>query len=709
MAKESQSPEEPRIGVFVCHCGTNIGGYVDVPAVIEYVKILPYVAYAERNLYTCADDGLTSIKNAIKEHNLNRVVVASCTPRTHAPLFKATCEDAGLNKYLFEFANIRDQCSWVHMHEPERATQKAKDLIRMAVAKAVLLEPQKEPEIQVTPSSLIVGGGISGMTAALNLANRGFQVHLVEKERVLGGYLNLLNKLYQTEREAAQSTMPLVKDVSKHKRIKLFVESTVKSVEGFIGNYDVGISTKDGDQRIKVGTIIVATGAVEYKPTGLFGYGQCDNVVTQTEFEELVKNSKLKKVDDIVFIQCAGSRWQKYSYCSRICCSISLKNAIHVKELYPKASVTILHRGISSYGVEHEAMFTRAREKGVRFIRYSLENLPTVGIKDNKLNVSFYHDLLKRTREQKADYVVLAAPIVQRPEAEELSKILKVPLGQDRFFFEAHVKLRPVDFATDGIFLCGTARAPVDATEAVAQAYGAAMHASIPMTAGKVKAEAIFSVVNRDLCIGCGSCVPACAYSAISMKHVDGKLVSESNPMLCKGCGTCAAVCPAHAITMQCFTDRQIIVQISEALATPFPNDEPKIVGFCCNWCSYAGADMAGVSRFQYPPNIRIIRTMCSGRVYPNFVLWAFLNGADGVFVSGCHPADCHYVSGNRYAEERIKRLKELMAAGGLDPRRLRLEWISASEGQRFADIVKNFTEQIRSLGPNKMGGMRNV
>lgn len=290
---KSSSSDMPRVGVFICHCGTNIGGYVDVPVVVDYIKTLPNVVHAERNLYTCADDGLTAIKNAIKEYNLNRVVVASCTPRTHAPLFKRTCEEAGLNKYLFEFANIRDQCSWVHMHEPELATQKAKDLIRMAIAKVILLEPQDEPEIDVTPASLVIGGGIAGMNAALNLARRGFQVYVVEKDKELGGYLNLLYKLYQTEKEAEQSITPLIEKVMAHKKIKVFKESTVKSVDGFIGNYDVVIAGKDSKNELKVGTIIVATGAVEYQPTGLFGYGTFSNVVTQTEFEALIKNKKL--------------------------------------------------------------------------------------------------------------------------------------------------------------------------------------------------------------------------------------------------------------------------------------------------------------------------------------------------------------------------------------------------------------------------------
>ena len=715
MNKQSRNDgsEVPRVGVFVCHCGTNIGGFVDVPSVVEYARTLPNVVHAERNLYTCADDGLTAIKKAIKEHKLNRVVVASCTPRTHAPLFMSACEEAGLNPYLFEFVNIRDQCSWVHMKEPKKATQKAKTLVRMGAAKASLLEPLEKIEVGVEDSAMIVGGGISGLTAANSLANQGFDVYLVEKEAGLGGMLRNLYKIFPTNQESSEAISVLTNLIKKQKRIKIFTSSTVKEVKGYIGNFDVTVTNSNTNKnaKFKVGTIIVATGAEVYEPHGLYGYGKYKNVITQLQLEKVLGEKKLGEVKNVVMIQCVGSRGQgEITYCSRICCMTAIKNAVLIKELYPEAEISILYRDIQTYGIDYEDMYRKAREIGVKFIRYTLEREPIVFEDGEKLKIKFYDKLFGREVEQSCDLIVLSTPLIQHQSGLDLSKVLRVPIGQDKFFFEAHVKLRPIDFSTDGIYLCGTAQGPKDISESVSQALGAVARALAPLMNKKVSSESIVSVIDKDLCTGCGSCVPVCPYNAISMKTEDGKLLSESNPLLCKGCGVCAVTCPAHAIKMQGFTDDQLIAQISEAVDVSLPEDEPNIVGFCCNWCSYAGADMAGVSRFQYPPNIKIIRVMCSGRVDPLYILWAFMNGADGVFVSGCHPADCHYVWGNDYAEHRIEKLKELLENAGFDPRRLRLEWVSASEGKRFADLVTEFTEHIKEMGPNpiKVGG-RNV
>jgi len=700
--------EIPRIGVFICHCGVNIGAVVDVPSVVEYVKTLPNVIHAERNLYTCADDGLTSIKTAIKEHKLNRVVVASCTPRTHAPLFMSACEEAGLNPYLFEFVNIRDQCSWVHMKEPERATEKAKDLVRMGVVKASLLEPLEKVEIGVEPSALVIGAGVSGITASLCIANQGFDVHLIEKENKIGGFLRKLDMLSPTNVSAEEVLNSLTKKVEEHPRIKVHTSAFVESIHGYIGNYDVSIKQKSGIDEFKVGTIIVATGAEVYEPNGLYGYGKYKNVITQLELEDLLKNNKTGNLKEVVMIQCVGSRGEVVSYCSRICCSVAIKNAIILKEMYPDANIIILHNDIQVYGDEREEQYVLARDKGVRFIKYSPSRRPEVFEDNGRLVVKAYNELFGREMKYPTDLVILSTPLVQHEDAVKLSQLLKVPLGQDKFFFEAHVKLRPLDFATDGIYLCGTAQGPKDISESVNQALGASSRALIPLVNKKVSSESIVAIIDKDLCTGCGSCVSVCPYNAISMKTEDGKLISESNPLLCKGCGVCAVTCPAHAIKMQGFTDNQLIAQVSEAVNVSLPEDEPNIVGFCCNWCSYAGADMAGVSRFQYPPNIKIIRVMCSGRVDPLYILWAFMNGADGVFVSGCHPADCHYVWGNDYAEHRIEKLKGLLESAGFDSRRLRLEWVSASEGKRFADLVTEFTQQIKELGSNpiKVGDM---
>jgi len=384
----------------------------------------------------------------------------------------------------------------------------------------------------------------------------------------------------------------------------------------------------------------------------------------------------------------------------------AVKNALLLKEADPTRSVVVLYRDIVCYGVSSEALYNRAKDAGVRFVAYpaaqppKVEPTPGAG-EGGALRISFFDRVLGRPADREADLVVLSTPLVQHDDGAALAKVLRVPLGLDRFFFEAHVKLRPVDFATDGIFLCGSAQGPKNINESTGQALGAAARCLALLRTGQVVSEPIVSRIDKEHCIGCGGCLSVCPYGAISMvRGEDGTMRSDSNPLLCKGCGVCAVTCPAKAITMQGYTDDQMLSQVTAATERA-PNGGPLIVGFCCNWCSYAGADMAGVSRFQYPPNIRIIRVMCSGRVDPRYILWALLNGAEGVFVSGCHPADCHYVSGNKHAEERITRLKEELASVGFDPRRVRLEWISASEGRRFADLVAQFTKEIEGLGPS--------
>ena len=561
---EDKNLSQPRIGVFVCHCGINIGAYVRVPDVVEYAKQLPDVVYAERNLFTCSEEGISAIKNGIKEHNLNRVVVASCTPRTHEPLFRAACEEAGLNKYLFEFVNIRDQCSWVHMRQPEKATEKAKDLIRMGVAKARLLQPLEEIEMKVAPSALVIGGGIVGMEAALNLANQEFDVHVVEKESELGGLLRSVNKLFPLNQEAAKLIKPLVEQVKSHPKIKVHLSSKVKEVTGFIGNFNVNLDGKGKDDQFTVGTIVVAVGAEPLKPTGQYGYGKLPNVITQLELEERLKKGE-PLGDNIVMINCVGARVPERTYCSRICCMTAIKNAYLIKEANPKAKVWILHRDLMTYGVDFETYYRKAMELGVRFIRYSLESLPQV-IGDNKAQkIKVYHELWRREIELPCDTLVLTTPLIPSEHNQAISKMLKVSLDEFGFFLEAHLKLRPVEFAMDGIYICGSARWPTDVTEGVSQAYAAASKAAGPLRMGFVKAEAINAFVNEDQCSGCGVCEVLCPFQAIELQDRDGKRVSHVNEAVCKGCGTCGAACPSGAISMHHFTDEQILAQV-EAL-----------------------------------------------------------------------------------------------------------------------------------------------
>jgi len=559
--------KEIQVGVFVCYCGVNIGGVVNVPEVVEYAKTLPDVKYAEGNLYTCSSEGLSKIKEAIKKYQLNRVVVASCTPRTHEPLFRSACEEAGLNKYLFHMANIREHCSWVHPKEPKKATEKAKEMVRMAVAKATLLEPQAEPEIDVQPSALVIGGGVAGMTAALSLANQKFIVHLVEKESELGGKLRELYKLYPSDNYASEILEEFVQAVRSNANIRIYTSSTVKHSEGFIGNFKVTINHEGKEETLDVGTIIVATGADVLKPQGMYCYGQSKNIVTQLELEQLMKEKKLERPKNVVMIQCVGAREGKEggrNYCSRICCAVAVKNALQIKELFPETEVSILYRDMQTYGKDFEEQYNKAREGFTQFIRYDVENSPEVFIRPNgKLIVRVHDILINGTLELDADLVVLSTPLIQREEAKELSKILKVPLGSDGFFFEAHVKLRPVDFATDGIFVCGTAHSPKTIAESVAQAYAAASRAGIPMTLGRVRTEAITAFVNEDLCTGCGTCINLCPYNAIQK---DERGVAKVNDVLCKGCGVCAASCPEKAINMRHFSDAQVLAEATAAL-----------------------------------------------------------------------------------------------------------------------------------------------
>ena len=615
--KKIETKEKPRIGVFVCHCGSNIGGFVDVPSVAEYAKTLPDVVFATDNLYTCAEDGLSSIREGIRKHNLNRVIVASCTPRTHAPLFQATCESAGLNKYLFTFVNIREHCSWVHMKEKEKATKKARDLIKMGVARARLLEPQVEEKVNVEPSAVVIGGGVSGMTAALSVAEMGFPVHLVEREGELGGFVRNLNNLYVTEKSATETIKPLIEKVKAHKNVKLHLNSQLKSVEGFIGNYDVVIGQKGSeDIKTKVGTVIVAIGALEFVPEGLYGYNQYPNIVTLTEFEILCKKKALPKLKNVAIIQCVGSRGQVKSYCSRICCNVGIKNAINIVDNYEnmlglmekngtvvekipveqkvpeeildrrrrrrgrekgeegeaeevklgpsdKIEVTVFNRDVMAYGSEHEVTFIKAREKRVTFTRYTTEHLPRVYMEGNQLTVGYFHETLKLERTMPVDMVVLATPLVAQPDAGELSQMLKVPLGQEGFFLEAHVKLRPVDFATDGIYVCGTCKGPADITECATQAAAAASRAAIPMAKGYVQAEAITSVVDDTKCSGCGTCIQVCPYGAL---RKNDKGLAEVIVAACKGCGCCGATCPECAITMTNYTDAQLLAEAKASL-----------------------------------------------------------------------------------------------------------------------------------------------
>jgi heterodisulfide reductase subunit A len=554
--------DDIRIGVFVCDCGSNIAGYLDTQELADYAETLPHVAFVQRNLYTCSEGGINEIKKGIQEQNLNRVVVASCTPRTHEPLFRSSCGEVGLNPYLFEMVNIRDQCSWVHMKEKEVGTTKAKDLIRMGVAKAALLEPQEPITSEVQIRALVIGGGIAGMTTALAFANRGYEVVLVEREKILGGMLNSLNKLGPTMMEASALAEDKIQAVTDQSNITVFTKARVTEVRGFIGKYKVDIETESGIKKIDIGVIVVATGARSFVPEGLYGYDG-KRVITQLEMEKLLKEGLEPGVKNVVMIQCVGSRNEERPYCSRICCQTAVKNAMLIREQNPNAKVSVLYRDMQMYGVENEEMFRDSKAKGVRYINYEPANPPEV----ESDNVRVHHALLGRDMHLPADLVVLSTPMISHEDAEITSRLLRVPIDENGFFMEGHVKLKPLDFATAGIFLCGSARFPANIREAVAQGLGAASRASIPLTKGSVVVEPIISVLaDEDACRGCGLCVALCPYGALEIRNTEKGRKVHVIDVACKGCGVCAATCYQHALSINSFTDEQIEAQLEAFL-----------------------------------------------------------------------------------------------------------------------------------------------
>jgi heterodisulfide reductase subunit A len=557
-----EKKEDIRIGVFLCHCGSNIAGYLNMEELAEFSEKLPHVAFVQRNLYTCSEGGINEIKKGIKEQNLNRVVVASCTPRTHEPLFRSSCGEAGLNPYLFEMVNIRDQCSWVHMKEQEDGTNKAKDLVRMGVAKAALLEPQESIMSEVQVRALVIGGGLAGMTSALALANRGFEVVLVEKKEALGGMLNNLNKLGPTMKDANELVEEKTRAVTGHSKITVFTNARVTEVQGFIGKYKVEIEAESGVKKIDIGVVVVATGGRAFVPEGLYNYDG-KRVVTQLEMEKLLKDGLDPGIKNVVMIQCVGIRNEERPYCSRICCQTAVKNAMLIREQNPDAKVSILYRDMQMYGVENEEMFRDSKAKGVRYINYDPANPPHV--EPDKVRV--YHALLGRDMDLPADLVVLSTPIVSQEDAEVISRLLRVPVDENGFFLEGHVKLKPLDFATDGIFLCGSARFPANIREAVAQGLGAASRASIPLSKGSVVVEPIISVLaDEDACRGCGLCVALCPYGALEIQKTEKGRKVHVIDVACKGCGVCAATCYQHALSINSFTDEQIEAQLEAFL-----------------------------------------------------------------------------------------------------------------------------------------------
>ncbi len=793
MAEEKVEVEVPRIGVFICHCGLNIAGVLDIKELVEYSKALPDVVYVKDNRYTCADPGQEEIRKAVKEHKLNRVVVAACSPRLHEPTFRRTVSDAGLNPFLYEMANIREFSSWCHPSTPKEATEKAKEIIKMAVAKARLLMPLQTIEVPVTNKALVIGGGIAGINAALDLAEMGFKVYLLEKGESIGGHMAQLDKTFPTLDCSICIEGPKMVDVGRHPNIEIIAYADLLNVSGFIGNFKVKIRKNpryiiaenctgcgeckdvcpieypnDWDMslgirkaisvpfdqavplvytinkdyciecykcvdacgarqainfeqqseeiELEVGAIIVATGYDIYLPydSQLYGYGKFTNVVTSLEFERLilaagptsgkvVRASDGQKPHSVAFIQCVGSRDKnKYQYCSNFCCMYTLKHIVQLKEKYKEdVEVYVFYMDMRSNFKGYEEFYDRARELGANFIRGRVSRI--FEVPETKNLIIHAEDMtLGQPIEIETDMVVLATAAIPKKGTEEMARILNLTRGADGFLMESHPKLKPIDAPTDGIFLAGACQGPKDIPYSVSQGSGAASRAATVLSKPKWKIEPIVSVIDpskcRNMTVKCGICAERCPYGAIK---VEEKKPAQVITAMCHGCGTCVAECPADAITQMHFTDAQILAQVRAALET---NPEDKVMAFLCNWCSYAGADLAGTSRFEYPPTIRAVRVMCSGRVDRDFVLEALRLGAGMVLVGACHlPYDCHYISGNWKMKARMDALAPMLNKLGLSPERFRVEYVSAAEGVRFAEIVKEMTEQMHALGKDKI------
>jgi len=586
---------KPKVGVYVCHCGINIAGTVDVEAVTEFARQLPNVVVARNYQYMCSDPGQALIKQDIVELGLDKVVVAACSPRMHEPTFRAVVQEAGINPYFFEQANIREQCSWVHK-EGADTTEKAMRLVAAAVAKASLYQPLEEREVGVTPAALVMGGGIAGLVAALDIAEAGYRVCLVEREEHLGGNMARLNRTFPTLESAAELLAQTISQVQEHPNIEVMTASEVVEVEGYVGNFAVKVKVGrvGNPSELEVGAIVVATGYEPFDPQlkPEFAYGIYDSVITSLEFEQLSSPSgptggKIevngRQPKDVVFIKCVGSRDKNLGneYCSRVCCMYTAKQAYLVKEQIPDANVTIFYMDVRAFGKGFEEFYDRVRAEGIRYRRGNASEIYRKGhvlsrskgdssaalrpaqdtsSGQGRLVVLAEDTLLGETLEVEADLVVLAVGMVPRHDVKDVASLLKLSRSPDGFFLEAHPKLRPIDTTTEGVFLAGTCQGPKDITDTVAQAKAAASSTLIPLSRGRVKVESIVSVVNQEICSGCGICEGLCAYGALSLHPWKG--VMTVNEVLCKGCGACAAACPSGAITLSHFTHDQILAQL---------------------------------------------------------------------------------------------------------------------------------------------------
>lgn len=561
-AEKNIDRQKARIGVFVCNCGINIGGIVRVPEVAEYAATLPDVVYVEENLFSCSQDIQDKMTQVISEKGLNRVVIAACTPRTHEGLFQQTLINAGLNKYLVEMANIRNQDSWVHSGDPDQATAKAKVLVKMAAAKVRLSTPLTQSYLGVTRSALVIGGGLSGMTSALSLARHGFPVHLVEKSEALGGNAKQLNTTWKGE-SVGEKLEKIIAEINAEERIHVHLSCSIKRVEGFVGNFKAELMQKNEVEPIDFGVAVVATGAKESRPAEYL-YGEHNGVVTSLQMDAMIRTDdhRLRNADNIVFIQCVGSRDQNRPYCSKVCCTHTIKNALTIQEMNPDARIFVLYRDIRTYG-QRESLYLEARKKGIIFSKYELDKKPVVSEDGQQVEIQFHDPILNGNISVSADLLCLATAIESYRD-ETLAQFFKVPMDADGWLLEAHQKLRPVEFATEGVFLCGMAHYPKPMEESVSQALAATSRALTVLTRDQIMVGGVVTRINPELCCGCHGCINVCPYGAIT--YNEEIRAAEVNIALCKGCGACAAACPSEAPMLMGFNNEQLYAEIKMAL-----------------------------------------------------------------------------------------------------------------------------------------------
>lgn len=771
--------EELRIGLYICHCGLNIAGVVSPEDLVSRAGQLPDVVVCRHHLYTCSEAGQKEIAADLREAGLNRVVVAACSPKMHELTFQRLLQEEGLNPHLLEIVNLREHCTWVHAHEPEAATHKALELIRMGLAKVRLARPLQDRRVPVTRHALVIGGGPAGLKAAWEIAAAGHQVTLVERQPVLGGMAAFLSRTFPYGRRAATLIGPLLAAVATHPRIRVLTDSDLLEAGGHLGNFRVrlrrrlspvgpscqscgtcvaacpvsvaderqaGLSPRraiylppahlfppgavvdrqactlcgacaaacpqgairlegqDQEEELTVGAMVVATGASPYDPVhgSEARWPVSRRVITTLALERLLAEDGPTggrpvppglEADprDIAFVLCVGSREEEgFRACSRLCCPTALKQALELARLLPQARIRVYYRDIRTPKKDWETLYEQAREAGVLFLRGTVTEL-VVG-PDDCLVLRAQNELGDSATEDRLDLAVLAVGLRQEAGVA-LKEILKLPVGEDGFFLEAHPKLKPLETVLDGIFLAGTCQGPKDLAETFTQATAAAAKVLKLFAHEAITLPGLVAEVDPEVCVGCGLCVQECPFQAIILAGEGKAARAQVITAACKGCGICAGACPTGAVTALGFTDAMLLGQIDAALEQ---NPESKILAFCCSWCSYAGADFAGVARLAYPPNVRIIRTMCAGRVHPRLLLHALEKGAGRVLVSGCHPpGDCHYVAGNLRAQDRVAKLKAKLPAKGIDPRRLHLEWISATEGRVFQQVITDLAAEL--------------